>query len=944
MRLLLYVCFLLSGITGLVYEVVWGKYLTLFIGATSYAHTIVLGTFMGGLALGNMIFGRLCDRKVGKLKLYAFLELGIGLTCALFPVAFDLLSSAYLHLASSDPESVANVGLKFLFAAVAILVPTILMGGTLPVLSKYVIARLDEVGSKVGWLYFINSLGAVFGCALAGFHLIRTFGLQLTMVLGATANIVIGLVFLYLKRYEEIAEAEGPAMSDAPEAGTRQYTDAQVKWTMFFIFASGFLTMVYELAWIRLLSLVMGSSTYSFSIMLMTFIGGITIGGLLVSALMRKDRDALKWFAISELGVFVSLCLMLPLYERLPYFFHVLSTLLVRSPDTFSLYIGTKVLVCFLLMAVPTIFIGMTLPLASRICVRRIRVLGAGVGSVFSVNTAGNLLGAALSGLVIIPLLGIQWSMELGILASGLIGAGLLAVRPGTPVRRFVALPALAAAFVLFVLLVPQWNLVELNTGLYRYRDRVAPSYGDFKAAMDRSDVLYHKDGADMSVVVLRSKKDGKVRLKVNGKTDAGTGGDMSTQILLGQIPMLLHHNPKKALVIGLGSGITVGSVLTHPVEAVDVVEISPEVVEASRFFDHISGAPLDDPRTNLSVSDAKDFLHLQTDRTYDAIVSEPSNPWIAGIGNLFTVEFFAEAKQHLDAGGIMIQWIHAYEMNDETLEIIFNSFSHVFEHVTVWHPRNADIILAGSVTPLAVSFPELERRIETGAVHADLNRPGGTAAIRDATDFLSVQTMGPVAFKRAYPGKENLNSDLFPTLEYEAPKTFFLGEKAVDFYRRDERLRPRRYTGLLLNDYLGDRDPTDEEMERFIRFFSEGKSRTDDLHMKRLLYLLLVRSMQMGAPTPAHIDEYLARGNHALYGQLALWRTKIEAGEMTPAAWAAYRRFEAESLRSTVSVFASPDTTWYEEAWQQCMTLFPAEAKSLENEKHQLYRLIGLK
>ena len=364
MNAFIYLCFLLSGVTGLVYQVLWGKYLQLFLGAGSYAHAVVLATFMGGLALGNALFGRFADRRVGKLALYAGLELGIGLSCLLFPAFFNLLSQAYLALASSDPESFGNLAVKFVFAVCAMLLPTVLMGGTLPVLSKYVIRKMTDVGSKVGWLYFINSIGAVAGCVLAGFWLIAHFGLELSMVGTAAVNLAIGAAFLYLRRFESLpAGAErvtAARHAETAETPLRSYTNGQIGGVVLFIFLSGVVSMVYEVAWTRLLTLVMGASSYSFSVMLMTFIGGISIGGVLVSLIMRKDRNALLLLALCELGVFVSLLMMLPVYERLPFYFNGLAALFSRTPAAFTLYQVSKVATCFLVMAVPTILNGMT--------------------------------------------------------------------------------------------------------------------------------------------------------------------------------------------------------------------------------------------------------------------------------------------------------------------------------------------------------------------------------------------------------------------------------------------------------------------------------------------------------------------------------------------------------------------------------------------------------
>ncbi|MBD3241613.1 MAG: hypothetical protein GF331_13570, partial [Chitinivibrionales bacterium] len=459
MQLLVVFLFLISGATGLVYEVAWGKYLGLFFGSTAAAHTVVLATFMGGLALGNRLFGIVADRMERRLVLYGLLELGIAAWCLAFPVLVSGLSALYLALASTDTAATGNLILKTVLSVAGILPPAVLMGGTLPALTRHFTHQVSEIGRTVAFLYFVNSAGAALGCLVAGFVLIAALGLDGTMVLTALVNALVGGVCVWLGR--KPVEAVSSSDSTRRPSSARVYSATQQRIVLALMFASGCVSMLYELVWIRLLALVMGSSTYSFSIMLFTFIAGISIGALIVSLLSSRIHDPLRWFALAELGVCVSLAVMIPFYERLPYWFNVLAAVLERKESLFPMYLILKTAISFGLMLLPTVLIGMTLPLASAVVSSRLEVLGRSVGGVFSVNTLGNVVGSVGSGFVLIPAFGLQWGMETGILLSGLIGAVALGTARRGTVRWAWGGGAAATALLVLVLLKtvsPRWS------------------------------------------------------------------------------------------------------------------------------------------------------------------------------------------------------------------------------------------------------------------------------------------------------------------------------------------------------------------------------------------------------------------------------------------------------------------------------------------------------
>jgi predicted membrane-bound spermidine synthase/Tfp pilus assembly protein PilF len=764
---------------------------------------------MGGLALGYHLFGKIADKGRSALNLYGWMEIGIGLCGLLFVPLLGWLGSFYISLVGHfGLDSILASAFKFALSILLLLIPTVLMGGTLPVLSRFVVRSLGHVERKVAWLYFLNSFGAVVGSLLAGFVLIPQFGLNLSIAAAVILNLLVGLIALTLRPWEK-RDTEGATSQTIPESGpTRLYSPGQIRIAIIGIALSGGAALTYEIAWIRLLSLVLGSSTYSFSLMLAAFIAGIATGSFIVSKKWVLRFDPYLLFGFAELGIALSIVLTLPLYERLPFYFAVLSNVFVRVPQTFWLYELTKFFVCFLLMLLPTLFLGMTLPLVSQVAARSLKKLGENIGNVFAANTAGTLTGAVAAGLVFLPLLGIKRLIEAGVMINLVVGTSALWVGPYLRLtRKNLALGTSFALFALYLYLFPAWDKNLLSSGTFRLRGFYAGiSYREFKKGW-QDEILYYKDGAKMTVAITKAKDD-QIILRVNGKPDASSRTDLPTQILLGQIPLLLKPDARNVLVIGLGSGITAGSVLRHPVERLDLVEISPEVVEGSRFFSQYNHDALKDPRLRLHIEDGKTFLKVTPDR-YDIIISEPSNPWIAGIGNLFTVEFYRDIRERIKPDGLMVQWIHAYEMTDETLKLLLRTFTLSFEHVTLWNPAATDLVLIGSRAAFSVNFQESLARFQNAKVKEELGRLG----IESFATVLSLQLASDEGVRRA-AGKGRLNEDLFPILEYEAPKAFFLGEVSQFLISYDERLRPRDRSPLYFAEHLKKRPLSQEEIK----------------------------------------------------------------------------------------------------------------------------------
>ncbi len=806
------ILFSISGALGLIYQIVWFKYLSLFVGNTTYAQTIVLATFMGGLAIGSAWWGRKVDRTPQPLRLYAFLELGIGIYCLLYPKFLELLKSVFISMVISlqlPSDGIAVLLLKLFISLCSLLLPTILMGGTLPILVRFISHKLEESGRNIAILYFLNSFGAVIGSALAGFFFIRILGLSTTVYSAAIINILIGGFALLMSVWNGSSANTGAEESQELE---QHFPRREIILAIAVAGISGLSAMIYEVTWVRLLIPVLGSSTYSFSLMLVAFISGITIGSLIVSAHIHRTKYLSLLLAWCQVGIVLSMLAMLPLYARIPYEFWKAASILSRSDTTYPIYLTIQFFFGFLLMVVPTIFLGMSLPIASRIASRGINVLGKSVGNVFAINTLGTFIGSLLAGLVLIPLIGVKHAMEVGI-GCNLFAGMLVLFFSGAASRRHsvVTLSILLFAVVTYSVFVPNWNRSAMLFGVFRrIHSKTEPpvSYAEFVNQVNVGKVIYYKEGTTATVGVVDGiSANGLERsLIINGKADASSKGDLSTQVLLGQLPCLVHQNPQNALVIGLGSGVTLGSILTHPVKHVDCVEISPEVREASSQFDEVSHRPLNDPRTALFIEDALAYLKV-TPHKYDLIVSEPSNPWIAGIGNLYTTEFFEECKLRMNTGGLMIQWFHLYEMNDDLFKIVVRTFQNSFPYVSIWQPVKFDVIMIGSIQPQLINYEKIHAAMTIKGVKEDLQR----ILIPDAATLLSLEMLSPSSVLQ-YIGVGELNTEDHPRLEYNAPRAFFVNTDVTQLERYDERLRCDS-VAIQIKRRMENQQLTDEEL-----------------------------------------------------------------------------------------------------------------------------------
>jgi len=773
--------FFVSGALGLIYEVVWLRMLILIFGSTHFAVSTVLTAFMGGLALGAFVLGRKIDTRWDPVTVYGILEIGIGIYALTVPYLFKLLIplSQVLWTQFSPSFYVFSL-LRFLFVGAALLLPCAFMGGTLPVLSRFISRRGDEIGLSVGMLYGVNTFGAVVGAAVTGFALVPGLGVQRTIYLAAALNVILGAAALSVARRG--ASASRPQGSPT-SSESRTPLPASLKLILFIFACSGFIAMVYEISWTRVLALVIGSSVYAFTVMLTTFLIGLAVGASLMSRV--ADRLGAKWgeegIAAIMAGTGITAFGTLLLFHRLPYAFsvafHRIHGGAGASREQILLF-ALEFAMAAAVMLPPTILLGGMFPLVVRICGEALPLVGRTVGTAYTANTVGTIFGSALAGFAILPLAGIQGSILLAILANLLLAAVLLASKQRAMRRqgsrgsiRLVAAGLSLAAGVALWLLCPSWNALLMNSGVYQYAADMSASdltsEGFYDYTQGDFELLFYREGVTAAVMVAGEKHTKDIWLSVNGKIDASSFGDLQTQLLSGHLPLLFADRHDDVVVIGYASGITVGAVTQHDIKSLTAVEIEPAILEASEKFKEYNHDPLSNPRVRVVTGDGRNFLLVTPDR-YDVIISEPSNPWMTVASNLFTREFFELGRQRLRPGGVFAQWLQLYGMQPSDLRALARTFASVFPNVLVFNTiPDADIVLLGSEEPLVFETGKLTARMSDLDVALDLGR----VRVFSVPDLLTYFIMGTREL-REFAGEGDLNTDDNALIEFHAPRS----------------------------------------------------------------------------------------------------------------------------------------------------------------------------
>jgi len=761
-RAAFYVLFTASGFAGLIYQSIWTHYLKLFLGHAAYAQSLVLIVFMGGMAAGAAFAGRRSARIANPLLGYAAAEAAIGLFALTFHVVFEAVTDwSYASLLPALGTASGALAAKLVVSCLLILPQSVLLGMTFPLMSAGLVrAQPGSSGESISMLYFTNSLGAAVGVLGSGFVLISAVGLPGTLQSAGVINLVLALVVWLIAR-----PIRNPALTprDDAEPGAARLLIAVA-------FLTGLASFIYEIAWIRMLSLVLGASTHSFELMLSTFILGLALGGLAVRKLVDSHAHPERLLGWVQVAMGLLALSTLVVYDRTFELMEFLMRGLARTEAGYALYNLTGQLVAALVMLPATICAGMTLPLITGALLRR----GAGesaIGRVYAWNTFGAIAGVLAAVHIGLPMLGLKGAM----VAASLLDAalGLLLLYLYGPSRRALEFAAgLCAASFLSVAIGFELDANKMTAGVFRH--------GELASSRDAK-ILYKKDGKTATVHLVEYP--GATSLRTNGKSDGSVnmekdgapGSDEVTMVLTGALPLALKPEAQSAAVIGIGTGLTMHTLLQSLlIDRVETVEIEAAMAEAARGFMPRNSSAFADPRGTIHIDDAKTFFSTHN-RRYDIVISEPSNPWVSGVASLFTTEFYRRIRTHLNPGGMLVQWFQLYEIDPSLLASVMLSLGSEFQHYAVYAPSDHDLLIVASQTPL----PRVDARVfEQPGVAKELWRIGVlSAGDLDARYIGRRATLEPLFASYGIAA----NSDYYPVLDLNAARHRFIEKSATD-------------------------------------------------------------------------------------------------------------------------------------------------------------------
>jgi spermidine synthase len=707
--LLVGVCFVLSGATGLIYEVLWARMLGLVFGATTLAVSTVLAAFMGGLALGSALAGRLAARIKRPLQAYGRMEIGIAAYAIMVPYLFHWVDTLYVLIWQQFHPGFFVFSLwRFALSCLLLLIPTTLMGATLPVLSAALIKSTGRDANSVTRLYACNLAGAILGTVAAGFVLLPMLGVRATILFAAAMNVLVGALAVFAERQAGQLPSSATSSDDAAVESAITKVEGRRFW-LFCALASGFVTIGTQVSWTRMLTMIIGSSTYAFSIVVALFLIGLAGGAWIVgranfSAKLRGT--ILKVEVITAISLYISLLVV----NRIPF-------LLVSLGMRFQVasWVGLlflQILSAALLILVPALLMGMVMPMvlvwASANKDRAVSL----VGRSYAINTIGAIAGAFITGFVLIPKTSTKFTLLFSaavclMVAGSAYQTDEAATEPA--LKRGLAYAGSVVAIIVLFIMAPPMNLADLSIGAYDSLIRVLAQSREGlqdntnSAASATHQLLMYQEGPTSTVTV--RKDQGTISMAINGRTNASDSVyDMPTQVMLAQVPVLVAPKLNNGLVIGFATGVSVGAMLQSQIKEVTCVELEPATINGSRYFDHVNNQPLADPRVKLIIDDARTYLRV-TPNHYDIIMSEPSHPWVPGVANLFTQEFFEMGRERLADQGIFVQWLQIYQLSTESLRSVLATYHKVFPHVMVFRvggvSKGKDLILVGSKTPL---------------------------------------------------------------------------------------------------------------------------------------------------------------------------------------------------------------------------------------------------
>ena len=735
---LLVLLFAASGCSALIYEIVWYQLLQLAIGSTAVSLGVLLATFMGGLCIGSIGFPRLRLAGRNPLLVYAALELGIGLCGILVLIAFPFIDRIYI---AGVGHGLPGMLLRALIAMFCMLPPTVLMGASLPAIVRWVEHTRREA-SWWGLLYGGNTLGAVFGCLLAGFYLLRLYNVAIATYVAAAINIFVAAISYALAVQTRVGTV-APASTESNPATEDVEIPADtsgLQWTIYVAIAmSGACALGAEVVWTRLMGMMLGATVYVFSIILAVFLIGLALGSAGASWLLRyvKPRLALGWCQILlALGIAWTAYAITSL---LPHW----SALVDTTPwRTLELDLAR----CLVAILTPAILWGASFPFAFAAAARSQKDSGRLVGGIYAANTLGAIVGALVVSLALIPWIGTQQSQRVLLLLSA---AGAVVILAPYAWKKRSALIAAGLAVSLTIAGLLAWKIRRIPGEVIAYGRRVAPALGT-------SNILYTAEGRNSSVAISIGQ-DGSLEIDVNGHVEATTEPyDMKLQRMVGHLPALLHPDPKSVLGIGFGAGVSAGTFTRYPgIQHITICEIEPVIPPTStRYFGKENYTVMHDPRTHIVYDDARHYV-LTTQEKFDIIASDPLDVFVKGTAALYSKEYFDEVKKHLNPGGMFTLYVPLYETDLPTIKSELATFFETFPNGTIWANTRLgegyDMVFMGQADPLKINLDELHQRL------------GRSDYARVAESLRDIGVYSPIDLLATYAGRK---SDLDPWIQ----------------------------------------------------------------------------------------------------------------------------------------------------------------------------------
>jgi spermidine synthase len=755
--------FFISGFCALVYEVAWLKVLSLVFGVTSLATATTLASFMAGLGLGSYFLGRAADSVRRPLRLYGLLEIGIGVFAFLMPSIFSGLDVIYGFVYTNVTSSYLWLSvIRLVLSFTVLLIPTFFMGGTLPVITRYLVRKHEELGKKISQLYFINTLGAVCGALAAGFVLLYYLGVAESAYLAGAINLLIGFIFIFLDKRDTaqlVNEEQGRISKDAAAS-----SDSDTRLILWVIGISGFCSLAYQVIWARSLVYILDNTAHAFTTMLVAFLLGLALGSLAVSRWLDKTKNPALILGVTEIGIGIFGMVSIPLFMNWGAGIGGgLSGELVFPTDNQTTWAFIRLLRSLSVMLLPTFLMGMTIPLATSIYSRAHAVIGDAVGKVYAVNTIGSVVGSFAAGLLLIPMLGVYGSSVFIGVINTVIGLSIILnhrfATSGNKIKvtALVTLPAL----VIFSFLISRGNI----------------TLSSIVESQFPTTLLFYKEGVAATVKVYEEaeRKDDKVivskTISINGFPVAGTiASHVDGQKTLGNLPFLLSSvESPRVNIIGFGAGGSAWASTLYNTTVVDLVELVPDVINGARHIPEVNHGAMDSSKVNIIYDDGRNYLN-RVQKTYDIISVDATSPKSAGSGSLYSLEFYKAAEKRLSDEGIMIQWMPYHLMTEADVKMIARTFQSVFPNATLWFSFTRHYyVMIGTKKELRINFERLNKLVSDSKVQGELNEVDSS----DAYDVLAAFLMSADGLAR-YVGEGPLNTDNHPLLEYD-PATIYL-------------------------------------------------------------------------------------------------------------------------------------------------------------------------